>query len=67
MTAVPGPSVTTPATAFVTYLWHYVAARLIYDSLVRPLTRGHVPAALVLVVIAGAVCFAAGRRSGRRA
>jgi hypothetical protein len=54
-----------PATAFVTFLWHYVAARLIYDDLVRPLTRGQIPSALVLVAIAAGVAFAVGRRRGR--
>jgi hypothetical protein len=58
---------TAPATAFVIYLWHYLAARLLYDDLVRPLSRGQLPSALVLVAIAAAVAFALGRRSGRRA
>jgi hypothetical protein len=55
-----------PATAFVIYLWHYVAARLVYDDLVHPLMRGRVPSALVLVAIAAGVAFALGRRSRRR-
>ena len=26
---------TAPATAFLTYLWHYMAARFLYDEVVR--------------------------------
>ncbi len=58
---------TAPGSAFVTYLWHYVLARLLYDELVRPLSRGHVPPTVVLVAIAAAVAFGLRRRSGRRA
>jgi MprA protease rhombosortase-interaction domain-containing protein len=46
-----------PGAAFLTYLWHYMVGRLIYEELVR----GHVPAA-VLVVAAGLVGFALRRR-----
>jgi len=58
---------TAPASAFLTYLWHYMLARLLYDDLVRPVSRGHVPTTLVVVAIAAAVAFGLGRRSGRRA
>jgi hypothetical protein len=58
---------TAPASALVTYLWHYVLARLLYDDLVRPLSRGHVPTTLLLVAIAAAVAFGLGRRRRRRA
>ena len=54
-----------PATAFVTYLWHYLAARLVYDELVRPLAHGHVPSALVLAAAAGGAGFALGHRARR--
>jgi len=37
-----------PATTFVTYLWHYMLARLIYDELIRT----HVAATLVIVAVA---------------
>jgi hypothetical protein len=58
---------TAQGTAFVIYLWHYVAARLLYDELVRPLTHGHLPDTLVLVTIAAGLAFGLGRRRGRRA
>ncbi len=58
---------TAPGSAFVTYLWHYVLARVFYDELVRPLSRGHVPTVLVVVAIGAAVAFGLGRRRGRRA
>ena len=32
---------------FVTYLWHYVAVRLIYDELVRPVAHGDAAALLI--------------------
>jgi hypothetical protein len=56
----------TSATAFVTYLWHYMLARLLYDDLVRPVAHGHVSRGLVLVLVAGAA-FGLGRASARRA
>jgi uncharacterized membrane protein YdjX (TVP38/TMEM64 family) len=53
------------AAAFLTYLWHYMLARLLYDDLARPLLHGHVP--VTLPIVAGAaVVFALGRRAGRR-
>ena len=39
------------ASALVTYLWHYMLARLLYDELVRPMLHGHVP--VILIVAAG--------------
>jgi hypothetical protein len=50
---------------FVTYLWHYLAARAIYDDLLRPVTHGH-PAPLLAVVLIGVVGFVLGRRSVKR-
>ena len=44
-----------PASAFVTYLWHYLVARLVYDDLVHPLLRGHGVALAAGVGIAVAV------------
>jgi MYXO-CTERM domain-containing protein len=38
----------TPATAFLTYLWHYMAARFLYDEVVRR----HVAGALLLAAVA---------------
>lgn len=40
---------TMPAASFLTYSWHYVVARLIYDELVRPVTRGVAGSILILV------------------
>jgi hypothetical protein len=54
------------ATTFVTYLWHYVVARLLYDDLLRPLTHGRVPPTLLLLAAAG-LGFGLGRRTRRRA
>jgi hypothetical protein len=44
-----------PSTAFVTYLWHYVVARLLYDDLVRPLMGGGRAALMAIVGIAAAL------------
>jgi hypothetical protein len=56
------------AHGFLTYLWHYVLARLIYDDLVRPLTRGGAASIFVgLGCVAGAFVLIRWRRSrGRR-
>lgn len=53
------------STLFVTYLWHYLAARAIYDELLRPLTGGHIPA-LVLLGLIGVSGFLLGRSAARR-
>ena len=39
------------ATAFLTYLWHYVLARLLYDGVVRPLILGAALAACLTFLI----------------
>ena len=52
-------------TVFITYLWHYLAARTIYDELLRPLTRGH-PGLLILLALLVAGAFALGRRTAPR-
>jgi hypothetical protein len=54
------------ATVFLSYLWHYVVARAIYDQVVRPLVHGHPGGAVALVCLA-VVAFALGRVSRRRA
>jgi len=41
------------AVALLTYVWHYMLARVLYDELVRPALHGHVGA--VALVAAGAV------------
>ncbi|MDQ6817984.1 MAG: hypothetical protein M3018_11360 [Actinomycetota bacterium] len=43
------------ATALLTYLWHYLVARLLYDDLVRPLADGRL---LVLLPLVAVVAFA---------
>jgi hypothetical protein len=59
------------AAMFVTYLWHYLVARLMYDDLVRPLAHGHASVALTGVGVAVGIWVVARvavrRRSGRRA
>ena len=52
------------AVTFVTYVWHYVVARLLYDHLVRPLLQGRVTAIAMICAIAVAA-FAIGWWSGR--
>jgi hypothetical protein len=56
------------AVSLITYVWHYLVARVIYDQLVRPLAHGDAPRLVLLACIA-ALSFALGRRSsalGRR-
>lgn len=54
-----------PATAFLTYLWHYLVARAIYDQVLRPLIHGRASAGLVLALVGAA--FMLGRLTRRRA
>ncbi len=54
------------AVSLLTYLWHYLVARLIYDQLIRPVLDGDAARLAVLASIA-AVAFAVGRRARRRA
>ena len=53
------------STLFVTYLWHYLAARALYDELLRPLMHGH-PGPLVALGLLVAGAFALGRRTAVR-
>jgi hypothetical protein len=55
-----------PASGFVTYLWHYVVARLLYDDLVHPLVRGEGVALAAVVGIAVAVAVVVLRLNRRR-
>jgi hypothetical protein len=50
---------------FITYLWHYLAARAIYDDLLRPLTRGQLGPLMAMAVIVS-VAFGLGRLSVRK-
>jgi hypothetical protein len=49
----------------ITYLWHYLLARTIYDHLLRPLGHGDT-SGLMLIAGVAAVAFMIGRWSGRR-
>jgi hypothetical protein len=53
------------AITLITYLWHYLVARLAYDHLLRPLIHGHVTGTLLLGAVAAAG-FVIGRWSRRR-
>jgi len=48
---------TPSALTLITYVWHYVVARLLYDQLLRPALRGHliVPALICAVAVAAFV------------
>jgi peptidoglycan/LPS O-acetylase OafA/YrhL len=52
------------ALSFVTYLWHYLVARLLYDQVVRPLVHGRVSALLTICAVGGGA-FLIGWASGR--
>ena len=58
---------TEAAVTFVTYLWHYLIARMIYDDVVRPLLRGDASGVLLIgcVAIAGFVMGAWRERRSR--
>jgi hypothetical protein len=51
-----------PAGSFVTYVWHYVLARLIYDEVVR----GRGGRVLIVVGCIGVGSYLLGAWSGRR-
>jgi len=53
------------AVTLLTYVWHYLVARLLYDQLLRPALRGQV---IVPALICGAAvaAFVAGRWTRRR-
>jgi hypothetical protein len=53
------------ASAFLTYLWHYMTARLLYDEMARPLLHGRVSTVGALAAVAAAG-FVLGRVSRRR-
>ena len=50
---------------FVTYLWHYLLARAIYDELLRPLAHGD-PGLLILLGLLVSGAYAIGRRRALR-
>jgi hypothetical protein len=51
--------------SFLTYVWHYLLARLLYDDLIRPLLHGGA-AALVGAIACVAVAVWLWRRRVRR-
>lgn len=53
-----------PGVALLTYLWHYLFARLLYDHLVRPVAHGDA-SGLVLLVGVALIAFLLGRRTRR--
>lgn len=57
---------TSAGVSLLTYVWHYLVARMLYDELVRPLARGDVTVLLLLTCVAAAG-FALGRWARRRA
>ena len=56
----------TEAVSLLTYVWHYLVARMLYDHLVRPLAHGGA-AGLVLLASVAVGAFVLGRRMRRRA
>ena len=52
--------------SLLTYVWHYLVARLLYDHLIAPVARGDATQLLLLAAVA-AVSFGIGRRTRRRA
>ena len=56
------------AAPFITYLWHYLVARLLYDDIVRPLVHGRLTALLPLagMIAVLLVLLSSGRRGRAR-
>ena len=54
-----------PSVSLVSYVWHYIVARTLYDQVVRTVSRGRASDALLVVLVA-ALAFLAGRLTGRR-
>jgi hypothetical protein len=55
-----------PAASLLTYLWHYLVARMLYDQLIRPLAHGDASGLAMLVCVAIG-SFVLGRRTRRQA
>jgi hypothetical protein len=53
------------AVTLLTYIWHYLVARMIYDQLVRPVMHGDL-AGIALLGCVAALAFTAGRWTVRR-
>mgnify|MGYP001441072037 CR=1 FL=1 len=56
----------TGSVTLITYVWHYLFARTIYDQLLRPLLHGNISGVLLLGCVATGA-FLLGRWTGRRA
>jgi hypothetical protein len=54
------------AVTLITYVLHYLFARLLYEQLLRPLIHGD-PSGLVLLGCVAATAFLIGRWTGRHA
>lgn len=57
------------ASILITYVWHYLVARVVYDEVLRPLIRGHPAGALVIggaLAAAFVVRWCKSRRRARR-
>ena len=54
------------AASLLTYVWHYLVARLLYDHLIVPLAHGDATQ-LVLLALVAAASFGLGRRTRRGA
>jgi len=52
--------------SLLTYVWHYLVARTLYDELLRPVLDGNL-AAILLIACVGAAAFLVGRWTHRRA
>lgn len=55
----------TAAVTLITYVWHYLVARLLYDQLLRPLFHGH-GAGIVLLACVATGAYLLGRSRSRR-
>ena len=55
-----------PAVSLLTYVWHYLVARVFYDQLIGPVLHGDAARLAVLACVT-ALAFALGRRVRRRA
>jgi hypothetical protein len=53
------------SSTFLTYVWHYLLARTLYDELLRPTARGDFSALLILLGLV-VLAFCAWRGARRR-
>jgi hypothetical protein len=55
-----------PAVSLLTYLWHYLVARMLYDQLIRPVAHGD-GSGLALLACVAIGSFVLGRWTRRQA